>query len=72
MMNLRKILSYTLYLVLVVVLFTFCTNKDAAIVETVTVNKEFDGGKYYIKTTEWNFVTDSIYNIGDTLIISRR
>ncbi len=74
MRNLRKVLSYTLYFVLAVVFLTSCSysNKDKAIVTKVTFNAEKDGTKYFVKTTEWGFVTDSIYNVGDTLIISRK
>ena len=72
--NLISRTAICLYLVLAVVIFSSCNenmlNKSNMIVEEVQVSRSSKECKYYIKTTEYNFYTDSLFNVGDTLVIT--
>ena len=70
MKNLKTKLSYALYSMLVAFLFTACSTKDFMVVTEVKLSKE-SMEKYFIMTTQINFVTDVNYRVGDTLYISK-
>ena len=70
--NMKK-LSYVFYLVLAVVILSSCENtlnKGTMIVEEVQVSRSSKECKYYIVTNEYDFYTDSLFNVGDTLVIT--
>ena len=75
-MKRRNLISRTaicLYLVLAVVNFSSCENilnKETMVVEEVQVSHSSKECKYYIVTTGYNFYTDSLFSVGDTLIIT--
>lgn len=68
-----KKISYVFYLVLAVVTLGSCEkmlNKGTMIVEEVQVSRSSRECKYFIVTDEYDFYTDNLFNVGDTLVIT--
>ena len=74
MRNLRKVLSYTLYFVLAVVLLTSCNPKPIELTTVVSVHKSYESDEFtYWITTDQGFdiYTNISFNVGDTLYLSK-